>query len=62
MGSYLKSAEDFKELKKYKVSSVLSIQSSEDYFGHGLSEHFVEMLCDCEGFSYKGCEITDMNK
>jgi hypothetical protein len=45
VGSYPKTAVDLQKLKKEGVTAILSIQSEKDFKKHGLTPHYMNLLC-----------------
>ena len=49
-------------LKKEGVSSILSIQTDEDFQSHSLSQEYLQEMCAAYGIDLHTYSIKDMNK
>jgi protein-tyrosine phosphatase len=61
VGSYPKSAADIQKLKEHDITAIFSIQSERDFKSHGLTPHYLSLLCQEHGVRYKRYSILDMN-
>lgn len=61
MGSYPKSKADILKLKENNISAIFSIQSEKDFNKHGLSPHYLKLICQESDIRYKKYSILDMN-
>ena len=61
VGSYPRSSADLEKLISHKVTAIFSIQSERDYKKHGLTPHFLNLLCQESGLRYQRYSILDMN-
>lgn len=61
VGGYPRDAGDIRKLKSEGVTGILSIQSERDYSSHGLSPHYLSLLCEESAVRYQTYSIEDMN-
>lgn len=61
VGSYPKSAADMQRLRENNITAIFSIQSERDFKSHGLTPHYVTLLCQQYGLKYRRYSILDMN-
>ena len=61
IGTYPNSNEDIKKIREKNITAIFSIQSEKDYKSHGLSSHFMELLCNENKIKFRKYSIEDMN-
>jgi protein-tyrosine phosphatase len=61
VGSHLRSRGDLQRLREKGVASVLALQSERELKRQGFSPHYLRLLCEENGLSYRCYAIEDMN-
>lgn len=62
MGAYVKTQEDFYQLRKEGITAILSIQTAKDLTSHRLTPDYLCELSESHGLHFYNYEIEDMNK